>query len=187
MLAGHGRMGRVSEQPGRYQRSPGGLIGAMVVLLVVVAGFVSFRALVRDEVEVPTKTVQYQQTVDYARTQVDFPLLAPEELPAGWRATSADFVPDPPRWSLGLLTDEDRYVGLAQSVRSEQNMVETYVDRDAVAGRSVEIDGQTWRSWSDEGGDTALTRDEEEMTVLVVSPAGLEVLIEFVETLSADG
>ena len=159
----------------------------MVVLLGVVAAFVVFRAVVRDEVEVPVKTVEYQQTVDYARTQVDFPLLAPVELPPGWRATSAEFVPDPPRWNLGMLTDEDRYVGLAQSVRSEQNMVESYVDREAVAGRRVEIDGQSWRSWSDAGGDTALTRVDQDMTVLVVSPAGREVLIDVVGTLSSGG
>lgn len=177
----------MSEQAGRYQRSTGGLVGSMIVLLLVVGAFVAFRALVRDDVEVPVKTVDYQQTVDFARTQVDFPVIAPDELPRGWRATSAEFVPEPGRWNLGVLTDEERYVGLAQSVRSEENMVRSYVDERAVAEPPVEVQGQTWRRWTDEEGDTALTRTVGDMTVLVVSPAGLEVLTEFVETLDGQG
>lgn len=155
----------------------------MLVLLVVLAVFVALRALVRDEPEVPVRTVNYEQTVEYARTQVDFPLLAPDELPPGWRATSADFVPSPGRWNLGLLTDEDRYVGLAQARRSVENMVEAYVDPDARPGAAVEIGDGTWRAWTDEGGDTALTRELDGVTVLVVSPAGLDVLTEFVASL----
>lgn len=177
----------MSEKPGRYQRSTGGLVGALLVLLVVLAVFVAFRALVRDDVEVPVRTVQYQQTVDYARTQVDFPLLAPEELPAGWRATSADFTPEPGRWNLGMLTDEDRYVGLAQSRGSVENMVERYVDPEAERGPVLEIAGSRWWTWTDPGGDTALTREQAGMTVLVVSPAGIGVLTELVETLTAEG
>lgn len=177
----------MSEQPGRYQRSTGGLIGAMLVLLVVLAVFVAFRSLVRDDVEVPVKTVEYARTVEFARSQVEFPLLAPEELPPGWRATSADFVPDPGRWDLGLLTDEDRYVGLAQSRRSVENMVEAYVDPEAEQGGPVQIAGRRWQTWTDEAGDTALTREDAGVTVLVVSPAGLEVLTAFVETLTTEG
>lgn len=177
----------MSEQPGRYQRSTGGLVGAMLVLLAVVAAFVAVRALVRDEPEVPVRTVNYTQTLEYARTQVDFPILAPDRLPAGWRATSVDFTPSQGRWELGMLTGEDRYVGLAQSRRSAENMVETYVDPEAEPGSRVEIAGERWLTWADEGGDTALTRDLDGVTVLVVSPAGLDVLTELVETLTADG
>lgn len=177
----------MSEQPGRYQRSTGGLIGAMLVLLVVVALFVGVRALVRDEPEAPVRTVNYEQTLAYARTQVDFPILAPKRLPPGWRATSVDFAPSPGRWNLGMLTDEDRYVGLAQARRSIENMVEAYVDPAAEPGGRVDIAGEPWLIWTDEDGDTALTRDVDGVTVLVVSPAGIGTLTELVETLSSDG
>jgi hypothetical protein len=175
----------VSEQPGRYQRSAGGLIGSMVVLLAVVAAFVGFRALVREEAEVPARAVDYERTLDYARDRLDFPVLAPGELPAGWRATSVDFSPQPGRWHLGVLTDEERYVGLAQERRTVANMVEAYVDREAEPGRTVELAGETWQTWTDEDGDTAVTRDSEGVTVLVVSPAGLDVIEELVITLRA--
>ena len=173
----------MSEQPGRYQRSASGMIGAMLVLLAVVGAFVVFRAVNRNEPESPVRTVDYQQTLDYARDQADFPLPAPASLPEGWRATSVDFVPEPLRWHLGLLTDEDRYVGLEQSRSSVDKMVETYVDPEAIRGKPVQVEGQTWRTWTDEGGDTALTRETGEVTTLVVGTAGLDVLVDFVESL----
>jgi hypothetical protein len=159
------------------------MIGAMLVLLAVIGAFVAFRAVNRNEPESPVRAVDYQQTLDYARGQVDFPLLAPASLPDGWRATSADFVPEPPRWHLGVLTDENRYVGLEQSRGSLEKMVETYVDREAVRGRTVQVEGEAWRTWSDGDGDTALARVDDEVTTLVVGTAGLDVLVDYVESL----
>ena len=41
----------------------------------------------------------------------------------------------------------------------------------------------TWQTWTDEEGDTALTRVEDDVTVLVVGTPGIEVLVDYVETL----
>lgn len=173
----------MSEQAGRYQRSASGMIGAMLVLLAVIGAYVVFRAVNRNEPESPVRAVDYQQTLDYARDRADFPLLAPASLPEGWRATSVNFVPEPVRWHLGVLTDEDRYVGLEQSRSSVDKMVETYVDLEAVSGKPVQVEGQTWRTWTDEGGDTALTREDGEVTTLVVGTPGLDVLVDYVASL----
>ena len=118
------------------------MIGAMLVLLAVVAAFVVLRDVNRTQPESSVRTVQYEQALGFAREQADFPLVAPASLPDGWRATSAEFVPEPGRWHLGLLTDEDRYVGLEQSRRPVEKMIETYVDPEAVRGREVEVDGE---------------------------------------------
>lgn len=173
----------MSEQPGRYQRSAAGMVGAMLVLLAVIAAFVVFRDINRNDPKSPVRQVEYEQTLSYARDQADFPLLAPESLPEGWRATSVEFVPEPTRWHLGILTDEDRYVGLEQSRGSVDNMVETYVDRDAVRGKQVQVAGEEWRTWTDGRGDTALTRVEGGVTTLVVGTPELEELVDFVESL----
>ena len=173
----------MSEQAGRYQRSAAGMIGAMLVLLLVVIGFVAFRDLNRNEPGSPVRAVDYQKTLGFAQDSAGFPLLAPPSLPEGWRATSATFVPDPARWHLGVLTDEDRYVGLEQSRGSVRDMVETYVDREARRGRQVRIEGQQWRTWTDEDGDTALTRVEDGVTTLVVGTPELELLVDYVTTL----
>lgn len=173
----------MSEKAGRYQRSAAGMVGAMVVLLLVIAAFVSFRSLNREEPEARVDAVDYEQSVSYAREKSDFALLAPESLPPGWRATSVEFVEEPARWHLGLLTDADRYVGLEQAPRSAEKMVEAYVDPEAVEGEPVQVAGKTWRTWTDEDGDTALVRTEREVTTLVVGTPEQDVLEEFVASL----
>jgi hypothetical protein len=173
----------VSQQAGRYQRSFAGMIGALLVLLALVAAFVAFRAINRVEPETPVRAVDYQRTVDFARQNVDLPLLAPPELPTGWRATSVNFDEEPARWHLGVLTDNDRYVGLEQSRSSLRTMVERYVDPDAVPGEPVEVEGRPWRTWTDEGGDTALGRTAGGVTTLVVGSPSREALVDYVASL----
>ena len=173
----------MSEQPGKYQRSTGGLVGALIVSVVVVVGFVLLRDLGRDEVERPVEEVDYQGVLEFTRDQVDFQPLAPASLPEGWRATSARMTPAPAAWHLGVLTDQDRYIGLEQSRSSEEQLVQRYVDEEAVEGDPVTIDGQTWRTWTDEGGDNALTRTSQGVTVLVVGTPDQDLLVDYAASL----
>lgn len=173
----------MSEQPGRYQRSASGMIGAMIVLLLVIGAYVGFRAINRTQPDNPVRPVDYQQTLRYARNEADFPLLAPASLPSGWRATSATFIPRPVRWHLGILTNQDKYVGLEQAAKPLGEMVSTYVDPNAVRDGEVRVEGKSWRKWTDAGGDIALTRVQGGVTTLVVSDAGQDVLDSFVERL----
>jgi hypothetical protein len=180
-------MRRVSEQPGRYQRSAGGMVGAMLVLLALIAAFVLFRDLNRTDPVRPVPDVNYAQTLSYARDQARFAVLAPDPLPAGWRATTVEFVPDPTRWHLGMLTDDERYVGIEQAMSSPTDMVETYVGEAATRSGTVTIDGTRWRVWSDSGGDTALVRQGGEVTTLVVGRVSREELTDFVAHLTTSG
>lgn len=173
----------MSGQSGRYQRSVAGMVGSMLILVLVVGGFIVLREANRTTPDATVKTVDYARTAEFAQDQVDFPIVQPRPLPEGWRATSVRFVPAPSSWHVGFLTDEDRYVGLEQARRSEQKMVESYVDPEAVEGDPVQVAGDTWRTWTDEGGDTALTRTEGEVTTLVVGTPGQDVLVDFASTL----
>jgi len=175
--------GTVSGQAARYQRSAAGMIGAMLILIAVIVGFVVIRDLNRSPPQSPVEAVDYQQSLAFAREQATFKVLAPETLPTGWEATTVEFTADPSRWHLGLLTDQDRYVGLEQAQASVRSMVTTYVAGDATPGADVSIDGQTWRAWSDPGGDAALVRTTDRVTTLVVGTADQEVLVGFVESL----
>jgi hypothetical protein len=159
----------MSQQAGRYQRSAAGMVGAMVVLVLVVIGFVLFRDLNRNDPPSPVRTVDYEQAAEYARDQAGFDVLSPADLPEGWRATSVRYLPgETESWHLGLLTEEDRYVGLEQSGGSADAMVEEHVDPDAVEGEPVDVAGQDWATWSDSGGDLALVRETDGTTTLVV-------------------
>ncbi|HET6563662.1 MAG TPA: DUF4245 domain-containing protein [Marmoricola sp.] len=174
----------MSERPGRYQRSVSGMVGAMIVLVLVVGLFVAFRAINRNEPEHHVDAVDYSRPAEFAREQARFPILAPTELPEGWRATSVRFTNGRDQaWHVGFLTGADQYVGLEQADETAENLVEQHVDEEATEGDPVTIDGEEWQSWTDEGGDTALVKETDEVTTLVVGTAPQETLVEFVHTL----
>jgi len=159
----------VSGQAGRYQRSFGGMVGAMVVLVLLILAWVGFRALTSSQPPNPVQTVDYAQEVPLAKKTATFDLVAPPRLPDGWRATTVSFVDTQPQhWHLGLLTDSGRYVGLEQGEEPVQAFVSRYVDKDAQRGGPVSVAGHPWGSWSDARGDLALVRRAGSTTTLVV-------------------
>ena len=160
----------------RYQRSGGGLIGAMVVTVLAVLAFVGFRSLASDNQETPVRAVDHVAVADAARAEKQLAVLVPARLPVGWKATSATYRRgQTPSWHLGLLTDGTKYVGVEESRAGVRSMVEEHVDPDAERGEPVRLGGRQWRTWTDSGGDYALvTRvdgPQGEETVLVVGTA----------------
>ena len=145
------------------------MVGAMVVLVAVVVGFVVFRDANRSDPADPVRAVDYARDADFAREQASFDLVAPPSLPAGWRATTVEYVPGPQdRWHLGMLTGQDQYVGLEQSADSVETMLETHVDATTDEGEPVLVDGLRWSTYTDAGDDLALVRRVAGTTTLVV-------------------
>lgn len=179
------RMPSVSGQAGRYQRSVAGLIGAMLVILAVVVAFVVLREINRNDPASPVRSIDYTRDADFARDQAGFEVLAPPSLPAGWRATTARYVPGADEhWHLGMLTDDDRYVGLEQSADLAETMVEQHVDEAATRADPVSVAGAEWTTWRDGGGDLALVRQDAGTTTLVVGhEVDADVLADFVASL----
>ena len=175
--------GQTGGQPGRYQRSFSGMIGALLVLLLVIAGFVAFRAVNRNDVKDPVTPIDWRGPATYAREQADFEVRSPESLPDGWIASSARWTGGrDPHWHLGLLTEQRQYVGLEQEDRSLDDMVEEYVDPDAAQGKDVVIAGQTWESWFDDE-DQALVLEGDDVTTLVVGTVDRKTVEDFVRSL----
>ena len=175
----------MSEQPGRYQRTFGGFIGALLVLVLLLLAFVALRGFNRTDPADPVRRVDYEQPARFARETADFEVLTPRRLPEGWITTSVRFVDTPPQsWHLGLLTAERRYIGLDQVEEPVDAVVEDVVGEDAEAEGSVDIDGVTWQRYT-EGRDLALVRRAEQqgVTVLVVGTAPEEQLVAFVRSL----
>lgn len=170
-------------RPGRYQRSFAGMVGAMLLLVLVIAGFVLLRDANRTDPADPVEPVQWRPAASYARGEASFEVLAPRRLPEGWIATSVRFERgEQESWHLGVLTDEERYIGLEQSTAPEQTMVERFVDEEAEAAGETEAAGQTWQVWRDDT-DTALVRESGGATTLVVSSLGQGALEDYVELL----
>jgi hypothetical protein len=159
----------VSEQSARYPRSFGGLVGAILLLVVLVVGWVAVRSLLAPDESTPEPSVDYAQVVPQARRAAAFDLVAPTHLPAGWRATSVRFTDGTPQhWHLGVLTAAGRYVGLEQGGQAVAPTVEEYVDPAATHGSRVEVAGRPWSTYTDGGGDLALVRRDHGTTTLVV-------------------
>ena len=164
----------MSEKPGRYQRSTNGLVGALVVTLLAVGVFWTVRSLVRTEVEVEPEPVDYAESVEAARG-AGFDVVAPVGLPEGWIATAIDLTQtDPPAWGMGVLTAEGKFVGLRQEAKSVDDLVDANIDEDAVEGEPLTLDsavGETWQTWTDEGGDTGYSIEYADETLLVYGSA----------------
>jgi hypothetical protein len=160
------------------------MIGALVILLLVIGGFVAFRALNRDNPETPVRAVDYGKTLAFAEREADFDVLAPPRLPTGWKATSVGFTPPPKtHWHLGLLTDTEHYLGIEQGPGSLRSMITTYVDQAPSRAGSVDVDGRSWQVWRDSGGDTALATRKDGVSNVVVGTVDRQALVDFVGTL----
>jgi hypothetical protein len=174
----------MSEQRARYDRSFGGMIGAMLVLLLVIGAFVAFRDLNRNDPADPVKAVGYSTPARFARRAASFPLLAPRHLPPGWIATSVRFQDGQDQsWHLGCLTDERRYVGLEQADAPLTSLLQEFVGEDASRGADVPVAGETWQSWTTPDNDRALVRQTDQVTTVVVGRVPRSTLETFIDTL----
>jgi hypothetical protein len=143
----------------RYPRTSGGLIGAMVVTVLAVLAFVAFRAVTRDNEATPVQAVDYSISLKAGRADKQLMVLAPEQLPAGWKATSATYTRGTkPAWHLGILTDKRNYVGIEESKSTVEDLATEHVDANAKQGKDVTIGGETWQTFTDAGGDYAVAR-----------------------------
>ena len=144
---------------GRYTRSTGGLVGAMIVTVVAVVAFWGLNALKTDHDTTPVRAVDYTAMMRAGRADHKLLVMAPPSLPDGWTATSATYeTGTTPSWHLGMLTDTGKYVGVEEALGGVKDLVEEHVDEDAVQGKDVRIGGQTYQTWTDAGGDYAVSR-----------------------------
>jgi hypothetical protein len=181
----------VSEQPGRYQRSPAGMVGALIVTVLVIVAFVAFRALNRTGLDVEPQRVDYLAEVGYAQQELQTSrpdLVYPARLPAGWYATSITFsTGGAPGVELSMLTPDDQYVGFVQSSLTTPELLTKYVDAHPAPGPPVRVSGSVagdWGTWTDAGGDTALVAEHEGQALLVFGTVSKDQLEQLAASLT---
>ncbi|WP_191907870.1 DUF4245 family protein [Nocardioides cynanchi] len=180
----------MSEQPGgqpsRYQRSTSGMVGALLLTFLFVIGFVAFRGCNRVSPDVRPDHVDYRSQVGFAQ-QDGATLAYPAHLPTGWYATRVDFEAGTrPELGISLLTP-DQYVGIRQSPRSIAELLSAYVDSKPSAGPSVTVDGglvRRWATWTDAGGDVALSARWHHESLLVFGTVPLADLEQLASSLT---
>ena len=153
------------------------VLGAIVLLLWGVGRF-----LFGVEPDEPTRTIDHVAAIEASREAVDFDLLAPEDLPDGWRATSLRV--DDDAWHLGVVTDDDEYVGLEQVRESVRTAVRQLAEGSRPAG-DVTVDGERWALRTGPRDDTTFVRRAGDTTVLVTGTASRAQLERYISSLSS--
>ena len=162
-------------------------IDRAVVCGLSIGGYVAFRAVTRDDLEVEPQTVDYLEAVGFAQ-EADLTVVYPPTVPEGWQATSVESQPGR-QWGIGFLTP-DGFAGVHQSEAGSSDLLETYVDEDPIEGDPVTIAGSEWETWTDDGGDVAYLGDVEGQQVLVYGsapPAALQSLAASLTTAPLQG
>ncbi|MDF1605378.1 DUF4245 family protein [Nocardioides sp. YIM 152315] len=172
-------------KPGRYQRSFGGLVGSMIVLVLVVFGIIVFRGTFRDTPEYEPADIDYVEMVTSIQ-QLGLEPVYPPALPDGWTVKDASFESgDRPAIDLVFATDDDHTAGIHQADESESTLLGTYVgDGASETGETLTTDLATWTGWDDTDDDHAWTTELGDDTVLVYSSGDPDELTTFVESLT---
>ena len=173
--------------------TPGDMIRSLAVILIpLVIITVLFTRLPDDK---PVAEVDWTAVLTDAREEAPFPVLAPRNLPEGWRATQAEWFKtgDPYRdgrpsvrnlWSLGFLTPDAVFVGLDQGDLEPEDMVEEQ-SRDGTADGSSTVAGQAWeRLVSPDGRTRSLVRREPAVTTILSGDLAYEALEAYAGTLA---
>lgn len=157
------------------------IVRSMVVIALIILAVYGIGKFFTTDGGDPVKPVDYARVVEQARPAADFPLAAPETLPTKWRANSARFQTN--AWHLGVLTDDDEYIGLEQVSTGPKATIRRFAQGSTADG-TVEIDGRTWDVRTGPDGRTTLVRTEDGITTLVNGTAPRSVVEDYVASLS---
>ncbi len=172
----------MSAEPGRTRaRRPDPSFSDVVRVVALLAGGVLvvgwFGGLFRSDTVVEPRTVDYRGIAAAADADADFPLAAPDALPAGWRATSARWEPADQRWHLGILTGDDDYVEVEQSAGGDPDDL---LPAAAEPAGGVDVDGTRWQRFTIAGAqEVALLRRSGAVLTMVAGSVGEPELVAF--------
>jgi hypothetical protein len=160
----------------------GDILRSVVVIGVILLAVFAVAQVMTVKPDHPTSAVDYQSAVESARPVADFDILAPTSLPSGWRATSARY--DSNSWHLGVVTDDDEYVGLEQTRSSAEKTIRMFAEGSHADG-SATIAGTRWERRSGPDGESTYVRRDGDMTVLVTGSTTRDDVERYVASLSA--
>ncbi|MGI3784754.1 MAG: DUF4245 domain-containing protein [Janthinobacterium lividum] len=175
-------------------QTSGDLIRSLVVIIVPLLLITAF--FTRNVGDHPVKEVDWRPAVALARSQAPYPVLAPVNLPPGWRATQADWVRagdaylngDPSArnlWKLGFLTSDNVFIGLSQGDLQPQAFISDETRKGVADGQSV-VGDQTWeRRISPDGRTRSLVESTPKVTTIVSGDLPYEALDTYAGILSS--
>ena len=144
------------------------------------------------------EAVDWRPVAEQAARQASFEVVAPVELPSGWRATRVSWTqtgePDPngdpsprDRWRLGVLTDQQIYIELDQVDVQPADFVDQ-ITRQGVEDGTSTIGDQSWaRLVSTDDRTRSLVLSEPKSTTVVTGDTSYDQLAAYVSLLQPVG
>jgi len=170
----------------------GDLLRSLALILVPIAVItVLFTRLPDDH---PVKVVDWQPVLSTARQQAPYRVLAPANLPEGWRATAVNWVKvgDPylgkpsvrNLWQLGMLSPDDVYLSVVQGDLQPDDLVREQTRMGVPDGTSTVGDATWQRRVSPDDRTRSLVRTDSTATTIVVGDTSYTGLEAFAATLA---
>ena len=178
------------------QATAGDMIRSLALIVIPLAVIAIIFTNVPDDA--PVEEVDWKPVLATARQQAPYEVLAPTNLPEGWRATRVNWVPlgrpylngeASPRnlWQIGFLTPQEVYIDLTQGDMRAQEMVDQQSREGTPDGNSL-IAGLTWqRLVSPDGRTRSLVLRGPATTAIVSANLPYEALEAYATTLSSTG
>ncbi len=160
----------------------GDVLRSVLVLGAIVLGLWLLGQILTVTPDKPTSDKDWQTAASGVEARAGYVPLVPASLPEGWSATRAELVGQ--RWQLGLVTDDQEYVGLTQQPGDAdglQSLVQERAPGSSAAG-DVRIDGERWLVFTGDG-ETTFARLVDGTDVVVTGSADRAVIEDYVASL----
>lgn len=176
---------RQQPAPGNSRGNPSlaDIVRTVAVMGVILLAIFGLGQLVTMEPEHPVREVDYLEAAKGADNSTSFTPLVFD--PAPGRATSATF--SAVMWRAGFVTSADEFVGLFQSSRPIDTVLDDEVVEAEAAGTET-IDGRTWDVYEEADGDVHLVTTwpgDTETVVIVLGSVGRDALVDYASSLVA--
>ncbi|MFE3072633.1 DUF4245 domain-containing protein [Streptomyces sp. NPDC059247] len=167
----------------RGRQTVRGMIQSLGVILV--AAGVMYYFIPHDEGADPVPAKDYRVELLTAQRAAPYPVLAPEGLGEGWKATVVSYKRgDGDAWQLGFLSPDTQYVAIHQSTTSPGTFVPKVTQQAKNTGKTQTVAGEVWQRWEGPKYD-ALVRTDGGATTVVTGTASFERFAEMAGSLQA--
>ncbi|MBV2357675.1 DUF4245 domain-containing protein [Streptomyces sp. J2-1] len=152
--------------------------------LIGVAAAVIYIFVPHDDHAPDIKRVDYSVELAGARRAASYPVVAPQGLPASWKATSVRYqAEDSDRWHLGFQTPDGQYVQVEQSAGKRADVIDTASQGGSATRHTERIDGRTWTRYTGGRYDALVLEGTPGSTTVVAGTGSLAQLTDMATAL----
>ncbi|MGW2016415.1 DUF4245 domain-containing protein [Streptomyces sp. NPDC001927] len=153
--------------------------------VILVAAGVMYLFIPHDDKADPVQAKDYRVELVTAQRAAPYPVLAPEGLGEGWKATVVSYKREQSdAWQLGFLDPDTQYVAIHQSTAEPEKFVPKVTQQAKDSGKTQTVAGQVWQRWEGPKYD-ALVRTDGGATTVVTGTASFERLAEMAGSLQS--